>query len=165
MQYSGFKSRELRRQVHLPAAVRLGPSVTEAVVLDWSSYGMKLSCLQPPNRGDYIEIRVGELMWVGRVVWRAAARFGVRTREEVFLAGAAERSGGTRPERERAALRIASPYLLLSAADVGRLFQGLAIMLAVMSAAVGVAMVGYEALASTSSAARMAMQASLDRSR
>jgi len=74
----GYKPRETRHPVLIPARMKAGPSWVEVVIHNLSSGGALLACDDAPKRGTYVDIRRGKQMIVGRVVWRKERFFGIQ---------------------------------------------------------------------------------------
>lgn len=66
-----LKPREPRRNVMIKARMRVGPSWSDALILNLSSKGLMVRSDRPPSRGSYLEIRRGPysslLAWSGRL--------------------------------------------------------------------------------------------------
>ena len=82
----GYKPREARQPVLIPARMNTGPSWTEVVIHNLSSGGALLACDDAPNRGTYVEIRRGKQTIVGRVVWRKERFFGIQAQGRLDVA-------------------------------------------------------------------------------
>ena len=78
-----LKPREPRRNVMIKARMRVGPSWSDALILNLSSKGLMVRSDRPPSRGSYLEIRRGPYVIVARVVWSASGRFGVQTQDPI----------------------------------------------------------------------------------
>jgi hypothetical protein len=103
---SGFKPREPRQKVVLPARMRLGGKFSDVCIRDISSRGMMLQAANPPPQGSYIEIYRAAHTIVARVVWSRERRFGIMTQDKMHVADIVTVSapGGTRrPDQERRA--------------------------------------------------------------
>ncbi len=82
----GYKPREARQPVLIPARMNTGPSWVEVVIHNLSSGGALLACDDAPSRGTYIEIRRGKQTIVGRVVWRKERFFGIQAQGRLDVA-------------------------------------------------------------------------------
>lgn len=80
---SNHKPRELRRRVLLPARMRTGAQWSDACILNVSSRGALIHSSRPFARGSVIELRHGDHVIVGRVVWREGAKAGLQSEERV----------------------------------------------------------------------------------
>ena len=77
------KQREPRQKVILSARLRQAQGWSDGNILNVSSRGLLLHASMPPARGSYLEIRRGQCVIVGRVVWVDAGRFGVFTQDRL----------------------------------------------------------------------------------
>ena len=84
-EYKRLKPREPRRKVMLAARMRHGDSWSDANILNLSSRGLQLHTSSPPSRGAYVEVRRGEHVIVGRVIWSEATRFGVLAQDRLTI--------------------------------------------------------------------------------
>lgn len=133
-----MKTREPRHDVQLPARLRGDDGWADVAIRNVSSHGMMLLIKDPPERGTYIEVRRGSAAIVGRVMWTAPGRCGLRTKEKISVAALAmanaqkEVAAGFEVER-RAQARTHNPALAaLEAANYVRTVQfaaGLALLL------------------------------------
>ena len=82
----GFRQREPRIAVLLPARMKVGSAWSDAVIHNVSSRGLLAAAEDAPARGTYLEIRRGANVIVGRVMWRKDRFFGVRTQDMIDLA-------------------------------------------------------------------------------
>ena len=76
---SAQRPRELRRRVILPARLRSGAQWSDACILNISSRGLMIQAGRAGPEGSTVELRRGEYVIVGRVVWREGGRAGLRT--------------------------------------------------------------------------------------
>jgi hypothetical protein len=79
----GYRSRELRRRVVLPARIRHGASWSNACILNISSRGLLLHAKSPAPQGSLIELTHGNHMIVARVVWRSGAKLGLSAEDRL----------------------------------------------------------------------------------
>ena len=80
---SPLKSREPRINVVVPARLRMGASWSDACILNVSSRGVLIHAPQPPQRGSYVELRRGDQVIIGRVMWCKGSRAGVRAQDRL----------------------------------------------------------------------------------
>lgn len=57
----------------------------DACILDVSTRGLAATMVNPPPRGDYVELIIGDFMLVGQVKWSSPRRFGVTFRERISV--------------------------------------------------------------------------------
>jgi len=81
----GFRNRDPRTKVVLPARVRSGTSWSDACIHNVSLRGMLVASSDAPAPGSYIELRRGPNIVVGRVVWRKDRFFGLRAQDRIDL--------------------------------------------------------------------------------
>ncbi|WP_188063837.1 PilZ domain-containing protein [Sphingobium sp. KCTC 72723] len=82
----GYKPRETRYPVLIPARMRAAPSWTDVVIHNLSAHGALIACDNPPDRGAYVDIRRGQQTIVGRVVWKKDRFFGIRAQGTIDIA-------------------------------------------------------------------------------
>ena len=88
---------EQRVNARMRVRVRAGGPDIDAQVLDASSKGMLLSSANPPQRGEIVEVLVGNQEVVGQVKWSEGTRFGIRLGDRIDAkALAAGRAGAIR---------------------------------------------------------------------
>jgi hypothetical protein len=75
------RPRELRRRVMLPARLRNGAQWADACILNISSRGLLIHCPRTVVDGGVVEIRRGDHVIVGRVMWREGTRAGLQVDE------------------------------------------------------------------------------------
>ena len=93
---SGFRPREPRTRVCLPARMRFGTSWTNITILNISSRGLMARADALPSNRSYVEIRRGQnATIVGKVVWHDDRHFGIRTQDRISLSMMAD--GATPP--------------------------------------------------------------------
>jgi len=80
---SRHRPRELRTRVVATARVRSGAQWSDACILNVSSRGALIHSSRPFARGSVIELRHGDHVIVGRVVWREGAKAGLQSEERV----------------------------------------------------------------------------------
>lgn len=142
------KAREKRRPVRIAARLRRASGWSDLVIRNVSPRGMMGQCADPPERGDYVEVRCGGYVIVARVAWTGEESFGARAQDlielEQLVAGAegraqahGERRQGGRAElpppprpdlaaRQAASERFARRFDFLSVALAGLALAGLA---------------------------------------
>jgi hypothetical protein len=74
-----------RASMLLVADVRIGSEPAErAVVRNISAAGLMVELEQPPARGEFVSLNLGDLGWInGTVIWKVGNRFGIRFDEEI----------------------------------------------------------------------------------
>lgn len=82
----GFKQRDPRIKVLLPARMKVGQAWADACIHNVSSHGMLVASDQAPTPGTYVDIRRGQNVIIGRAIWRKDRFFGVRTQDGIDLA-------------------------------------------------------------------------------
>lgn len=81
-----FKPREEDRQrVSIRARLRGAGPEREVCILNVSSRGIRAMAADPPSRGDFVELVVGNHSLVGQVKWSSARRFGMVLREPISV--------------------------------------------------------------------------------
>lgn len=93
----GYKPREPRQKVVLPARMRAGAGQVDICIRDVSSRGMLIQAGAPPPRGTYVEILRPGCVVTGRVVWSKQHKFGIVSREKIRIADVIERRKVPRP--------------------------------------------------------------------
>ena len=76
---SGDKPREWRRKVLISARMRSSEGWGDVRILNVSSRGMMIRTAIPTNPGTTIELRRGDQVMVGKVMWRSGSRAGLRS--------------------------------------------------------------------------------------
>lgn len=80
------KSRiELRTQAVLAARLRCARGDRPVSLMDASSRGARAMMVDPPERGEFVELRIGQHALVGQVRWRVGKRFGLRFRDRISV--------------------------------------------------------------------------------
>jgi hypothetical protein len=79
----GYRSRELRRRVVLPARLRSGAQWSDVCILNISSRGLMIHSARVSAKGSMVELRRGEHVIVARVMWREGARAGLHSDERL----------------------------------------------------------------------------------
>lgn len=77
--------RDSRIKVWLKCRLRGAGLERESRVVDVSPRGLRLAAEQPPERGTFVEVRLGNHAMVGRVEWSAVDRFGVVLRDPIDI--------------------------------------------------------------------------------
>ena len=80
---SALRPRELRRRVLLPARLRDGSRWADACILNLSSRGMLIHAPRAAQEGPYIELKRGDRIIRGRIVWRDGSRVGVEVEDRL----------------------------------------------------------------------------------
>ncbi|QXT37465.1 PilZ domain-containing protein [Sphingomonas sanguinis] len=80
---SGYKNREARRQVLIPCRIKSVRGWGDACIHNISSRGMMIACDDPLAPGEYLDLRRGSQVVIGRVVWRRDRFSGVRTQDVI----------------------------------------------------------------------------------
>ena len=78
-----LKPRETRITVVVPARLRLGAKWSDACILNVSARGLLIHTREAAERGSYVELRRGDQVIVGRVMWRSGSRVGLRAQDRV----------------------------------------------------------------------------------
>lgn len=99
--------------VTVPARLRIGANWSDACILNVSSRGVLIHVPQPPQRGSYVELRRGDQVIIGRVMWSKGSRAGLRAQDRVPVEAIVTNTsaqelrltapGGTPVERRRVA--------------------------------------------------------------
>ncbi|WP_433909706.1 PilZ domain-containing protein [Sphingomonas yabuuchiae] len=79
----GYKNREARRQVLIPCRIKSVRGWGDACIHNISSRGMMIACDDPLAPGEYLDLRRGSQVVIGRVVWRRDRFSGVRTQDVI----------------------------------------------------------------------------------
>ncbi|MHA6317422.1 PilZ domain-containing protein [Altererythrobacter sp. CAU 1778] len=79
------KQREARVPVSVSARLNFGADWTDVHIRNVSSRGLMAHTPTPPRRGDYVEIRRGPMVIVGRVAWSGDDRFGIVSQDTIDL--------------------------------------------------------------------------------
>lgn len=151
-----MKEREARHDVQLPARLRGDDSWSDVCIRNVSSHGMMLLIGNPPERGTYIEVRRGNAVVIGRVMWVSAGRCGLRTKERISVAELTMANAplaDTRSGDRRAQARAHHPgEAAARSAAMGRLMQFAATVALVLAAGGFIAHATYGVLATPSAA-------------
>lgn len=132
--------REPRHDVHLAARLRDDESWSDASIRNISSRGMMLLIADPPPRGTYIEVRCGSAVMIGRVMWAADGRCGLRTKDRLSVAeltmASAQRHerNGSEAERRVQARRHQPDAAAARSAMIGRMMQFAATVALILAA-------------------------------
>lgn len=79
----GYKNREARRQVLIPCRMKSVRGWGDACIHNISSRGMMLACDDTLEPGEYVDIRRGRQVVIGRVIWRRDRFSGIRTQDVI----------------------------------------------------------------------------------
>lgn len=82
----GYKAREARYTVLIPARMHAGATWADVVIHNLSAHGALIACDDAPDRGTYVDIRRGRQSIVGCVVWRKDRFFGIRAQGTIDIA-------------------------------------------------------------------------------
>ncbi|WP_139198099.1 PilZ domain-containing protein [Sphingomonas gellani] len=82
---NGFRQREPRVRVIVPCRMNHNGGWLDACIHNVSSRGMLVASDGSVKSGDYIDIRRGTLVIIGRVVWAKDRFFGVRTQDRISV--------------------------------------------------------------------------------
>ena len=117
----------------LAARMRHGDAWSDTNILNLSSRGLLLHAAKPPSRGMYVEVRRGDHVIVGRVIWTQADRFGVRAQDglaiDSLITNASAKRQAASDLGEAAAERRAQPrsealeWRYLRSSEKGRALQ------------------------------------------
>lgn len=77
--------REPRTSVLLQAQLNCGEGWGRATICDVSARGVSLRSVDAPARGQFVELRHGDVSIVGQVRWSSGGRCGVMTRDRISL--------------------------------------------------------------------------------
>lgn len=75
------KCREARRQVLIPCRVKSQRGWGDACIHNISSRGMMIACDDALVPGEYVDLRRGRQVVIGRVIWRRDRFSGIRTQD------------------------------------------------------------------------------------
>lgn len=123
-----LKAREKRRKVLIRARMHSGVSWSDVCIVNISSRGVGAQAAKPPARGEYVEIRRGAHVIVGRVIWSRQHRFGISTQDVLFIDAiinqAEAASPSTSPLRMPERRTVSRPVTALERSrDKGRVFE------------------------------------------
>ena len=79
----GYTNREARRQVLIPCRMKSVRGWGDACIHNISSRGMMVACDDPLIAGEYVDIRRGRQVVIGRVIWRRDRFSGIRTQDVI----------------------------------------------------------------------------------
>lgn len=86
---------EPRVRAKVQARMRDASGERDVCIIDISTRGVLATADIPPQRGEFVELRIGRNRLAGQVKWNGDHRFGISLRERVSVAAMAE--GGTSP--------------------------------------------------------------------
>ena len=96
MSSAALKDRaEPRTRAMLRASLHDDDIVRDACIIDVSTRGLLATTAQPPTRGQFVELRVGQHILTGQVRWSSERRFGVALRERVSVVSLLEGGSGS----------------------------------------------------------------------
>ena len=80
---AGYKNREARRQVLIACRMKSVRGWGDACIHNISSRGMMIACDDPLQPGEYVDIRRGRQVVIGRVIWTRDRFSGIRTQDTI----------------------------------------------------------------------------------
>ncbi|MET0180518.1 MAG: PilZ domain-containing protein [Novosphingobium sp.] len=80
-----LKLREPRRRVYVQARMLAGDRWSDVTIQNVSRRGLMAYCSPAPARGDYVELRSGRQVIVGRVAWSTGGTFGLRAQDDIDI--------------------------------------------------------------------------------
>lgn len=86
---------EDRTKVMIRARLRGAGPEREVCIVDLSSRGLSATADNPPRRGDFVELAVGDIVLIGQVKWTSMRRFGLAFRERISVVGLLSGDGGS----------------------------------------------------------------------
>lgn len=108
-----LKPREERKTVFVHARVRNDVGWSDVTIGNVSSRGLMLQSTAPLRRNDFVEVRYRQVCIVGRIVWVGGTRCGVRTQDQIDVAGLLSRAPTRRrksgEERRAIARKLEAP--------------------------------------------------------
>lgn len=78
-----YRKRELRRQVLIPCRMKSARGWGDACIHNVSSRGLMIAGDDPLVAGEYIDIRRGRQVVIGRVIWHRGRFSGIRTQDVI----------------------------------------------------------------------------------
>lgn len=127
-------NREPRKTTFIQARVLTDAGWCDATIRNLSSGGMMIEMPGgAPRRGSYVELRRATSVLVGRVIWSAANRCGVSTRERIDIA-ALERGKGER------AVAVGGDRRVLPRQNAVRIYDGVAVGRRIEAAVLAIAL-------------------------
>jgi len=164
---SAHRTRESRQPVRIGARIKSGREWSDAVLRNVSARGVMGECPAPPARGDYVEVRCGTYVIVGRVAWASDGRFGARAQDVIelpdLIAGAQGRARqvAERREQQRATKPARNTRSLaertFASARFGRAFEFVSLSFAGAALAALLGGAAHHALAGPAAAASRAL--------
>jgi hypothetical protein len=149
-----FKSREARHAVLIRARMRAGGPAADVCVRNVSSRGMLLQAHEVPAPGSYVEILLPDAVVVGRVMWAAERRFGIRARDRIpvdrLIGGHKRQSADTAANLQSGQPGVTGVQVRRDARFVARSMQFLFVALCGAAAAGLIALAAFRALSSVS---------------
>jgi hypothetical protein len=149
-----FKPREVRHSVLIRARMRAGGPAADVCVRNVSSRGMLLQAHEVPEPGSYVEILLPDAVVVGRVMWAAERRFGIRARDRIpihrLIGGHSRQSDSMAMAAQRGRPCATIAEARSDARLAGRSMQFLVLVLCSVAAAGLAALLVFRALSSVS---------------
>lgn len=151
------RPRENRKSVRISVRVRTDDGWVDATVRNVSTRGMMLHSLRPLRRNEFIEVSRGRYRIVGRIVWSQGAGCGMRTQDQVDIAGLlGQSSAPTAGIGKRQGARVSARPAVVRTIDeqaqasrvLGQRFEQIVILIVGAAVSMLAASSAYEALAS-----------------
>jgi hypothetical protein len=129
---------EPRTKALIKARIRDGGTQRDVCILDVSTRGLLATTARPPQRGEFVELLVGDHLLTGQVKWAGERRFGLALRERISVAAlvAGERGPIALKHAQSAKRRSGS---LLEALGADRRSLGRAVQFGIMLVVLGAA--------------------------
>lgn len=154
---ASMNEREQRQPVRLSVRFKTDSGWSDAQIRNISSGGMMAVCESPPRRGTYVELRRGDSIVVGRVMWTCDDRFGLKSQDKINLqyltASISQTTKESEERRKRARVeeqlrqnRPSAAELAARSAILSRAFQFVAIAVVAGAAVLILAESAYNAL-------------------
>lgn len=107
---AGFRPREPRIRVHVPARMCSGETWHDITILNISSRGLMARTNVVPPARSYVEIRRGaKVLIVGKVVWHDDRHFGIRTQDRIGISMMSDDGSAAAAPHDPAVERRAQP--------------------------------------------------------
>ena len=84
--HQSLKKRDPRVKVFMPSRMRVNAAWSDVCIHNVSARGLLVASDGAPEPGDYVEIRRGQSVIIGRALWKKDRFFGVRTQDRIDLA-------------------------------------------------------------------------------
>lgn len=142
-------NREPRKTTFIQARVLTDAGWSDATIRNLSSGGMMIEMASgAPRRGSYVELRRASSVLVARVIWSAANRCGVSTRERINIAALEQGKGegAVAAGGDRRLLPRQSAARDYDGAAVGRRIEAVVLAIALSLASLALALTVYHFL-------------------